>query len=63
MIDTDQEDKLLPGTEYQKIKQNWEKSSSKKDNTGVDRPEYYDVLTTEDCFEEDVADNIILGYN
>lgn len=30
------------------------------------REEYYDILSTEDCFvehEEELSDNIILGYN
>ena len=35
----------------------------KDDNTGVSRPEYYDILTTEDCFNSEVANNISLGYN
>lgn len=30
------------------------------------KEEYYDILSTEDCFvehEEELGDNIILGYN
>jgi len=55
MSDGDKEKTPRPlSVEYQKQKQN---------NTGVDRPEYYDILTTEDCFDFEVANNIVLGYN
>lgn len=33
------------------------------DEMGVLKNEYYDILTTEDCFDFDVANNIVLGYN
>ncbi len=39
------------------------------DNTDVCKNEYYDILTTEDCFvtkenkELEIGENIILGYN
>lgn len=38
----------------------------KEFNNSVLRDEYYDILTTEDCFvddDDDIPDNIILGYN
>jgi hypothetical protein len=55
MSDGSKESKPRPSsTEYERMKQN---------NTGVDRPEYYDVLTTEECFDFEVANNIVLGYN
>ena len=31
-----------------------------KNNTGTDRNEYCDVLSTEDCFE---TSNVVRGYN
>lgn len=33
---------------------------------GILKEEYYDILTTEECFVDksnDIGDNIILGYN
>lgn len=27
-----------------------------EDNTGISKPEYYDILTTEDCFEVEDPD-------
>lgn len=36
---------------------------SEIDDLGVLKDEYYDILTTEDCFDYDVANNIVLGYN
>lgn len=27
------------------------------------KPEYYDILVTEDCFDTEINDNIVLGYN
>ncbi len=41
-----------------------------EDNTDADKNEYYDILTTEDCFtivvntdDLEIGENIILGYN
>ena len=42
------------------MKQNWERTFGKKNNTGTDRSEYYDVLTTEDAL---VDSNVDKGYN
>ncbi len=40
-----------------------DETSDVEDDMGVLKNEYYDILTTEDCFDFDVANNIVLGYN
>ncbi len=35
----------------------------KQDNTGVTKNEYQDVLSTEDCIPDTVANNVVQGYN
>ncbi len=35
----------------------------KQDNTGVTKNEYQDVLSTEDCILDTVANNVVQGYN
>jgi hypothetical protein len=35
----------------------------KEDNTGVTKNEYQDVLSTEDCIKDVVANNNVQGYN
>lgn len=41
--------------------QSWDTIFGKKtDNTGTDKNEYQDILSTEDCFD---TDNFIRGYN
>jgi hypothetical protein len=35
----------------------------KEDNTGVTKNEYQDVLSTEDCIKDTVANNVVQGYN
>ena len=34
--------------------------SKQEDNTGVDKNEYQDILSTEECFD---TDNVVRGYN
>lgn len=34
-----------------------------EDNTGVTKNEYQDILSTEDCIEDAVANNVVQGYN
>jgi hypothetical protein len=36
---------------------------NKEDNTGVTKNEYQDILSTEDCFLDDVDINVVRGYN
>lgn len=35
----------------------------KEDNTGTSKNEYQDVLSTEDCIKDSVANNNVQGYN
>lgn len=39
--------------------ENWDMifKQSAKDNTGVSKNEYYDILSTEDCFPDDIEDD------
>ena len=39
------------------------RDTDNKDNTGVTKNEYQDVLSTEECIEDLVANNIVQGYN
>lgn len=34
-----------------------------EDNTGTDKNEYYDILSTEDCFTFDDSDDKLTRYN
>ena len=39
------------------------RDQNKEDNTGVTKNEYQDVLSTEDCIQDTVANNFVQGYN
>jgi hypothetical protein len=42
------------------MRQNWERTFKKQDNTDTSKNEYYDILQTEDAL---VDSNVIKGYN
>jgi len=39
------------------------RDQKEEDNTGVTKNEYQDVLSTEDCIKDTVANNAVQGYN